>query len=130
MLLGLQAVLPNGNINSTCRRFRDQAFGKLRGNDIPVVISERWKTTALADDDGNSLEGQPASVRIQAWRQTIERTIATLGLNRKYLLIGSQVQFSCIVGRGSSISDLCRPAVSMAYALICPPLARVQKMLR
>ena len=99
MLLGLQALMANGDVNSDCQRFRDRTFSQIQKNDVPVVISQRWKSTALADDTGKSMANQTEDVRAEAWHQAIERTIVALGYKRKYLIIGSQVQQSCIVGR-------------------------------
>jgi peptidoglycan/LPS O-acetylase OafA/YrhL len=99
MLQGLQRILANGDINRACRQFRDQSFVRIRANAAPVVISQRWEIGALADDAGKALSLQPAARHMAVWREALENTIAALGAERRYLLIGAQVNLACDIDR-------------------------------
>lgn len=120
MLLGLQRIQANGDVNRDCRQYRDQTFARIRANAAPVVISQRWEIGALADDAGKAISLQPAARHMAVWREALEKTIAVLGVERRFLLIGAQVNLACDVDRRDIKIGPLSPARAVAP---CPALS-------
>jgi hypothetical protein len=98
MLIGLQRTDGYGAVDADCRVARDRFFSMALEVEktAPVVISQEWVWTKLADDKGQLTLDAP----VRLWHDALERTVSLLGAGgRRILVIGPSVALPCQVDR-------------------------------
>jgi peptidoglycan/LPS O-acetylase OafA/YrhL len=102
MLIGLQRTDGYGTIDADCRLARDRFFTLALATEkvAPLVISQEWVWSDLADDTGRPIVAPTADTRMRLWQDALERTISLLGAGgRRILVVGPSVALPCQVDR-------------------------------
>jgi peptidoglycan/LPS O-acetylase OafA/YrhL len=122
MLIGLERIVDAAN-TIPCRLERERALESIRSSQAPVVISLAWglyQAGLLADASGRVLTIDSPEEYRRMVRDALERTVQHLGgTNRRFLIIGSQVEQPC-----SLDPRLVQPGpLQRAGPAPCPPVS-------